>query len=244
MTFVIFCLLLFSIRLNFEIIKNILKHFVIVFSIIGRVTMKKYTNISRREFVAGMGLLGCLALNYPAAVLAERRLEKAKHSSASSAPEWASEHVWQTIAQVQETLFPAAEDVPGASDFGADVYLYNAIENPHADAEDKDFVMRGVGWLDDLTQQSFKKSFLQLTTAQQQEIIEQIVNSRAGRNWVSTLLSYILEALLADPVYGGNNNGIGWKWLQHQPGYPAPPADKTWDKLLQRRYTVASSRYE
>ena len=195
-------------------------------------------NISRREFMARMGLLGSLALTYPATALAELRVSKADHTSADSSPEWAGEPAWQTIARVQETLFPAAEDVPGASDFGADVYLHRAIENPNADAEDKDFIMRGVGWLNDLTQQSFKKTFLQLTRTQQQEIIEAIVKSRAGRNWVSMLLSYILEALLADPVYGGNKNGIGWKWLQHQPGYPAPAADKTWDQLLQRRYTV------
>lgn len=189
-----------------------------------------------------MGLLGSLALTYPAAALAELRESKAQLSKTSQrstglAPEWAGEPAWQTIAQVQEVLFPAAEDVPGASDIGADVYLHRAIENPNADGEDKDFIMRGVGWLNDLTQQRFNKTFLQLTNAQQQEIIEQIVKSKAGRNWVSTLLSYILEALLTDPVYGGNKNGVGWKWLQHQPGYPSPTADKTWDRLLQRRYT-------
>ena len=204
--------------------------------------MTDNTSISRREFISRMGLLGSLvgslALTYPATVLAELRTSKIKNTSAGSAPQWQNEPVWQTIAQVQETLFPAAEDVPGANDFAAVVYLHRAIENPDADAEDKDFIKRGVGWLDDLTQQSFKKTFLQLSTTQQQEMIEKIVNSRAGRNWVSMLLSYILEALLADPVYGGNKNGIGWNWLQHQPGYPAPPADKTWDKLLQRRYTV------
>jgi len=32
-------------------------------------------------------------------------------------------------------------------------------------------------------------------------------------------------------VYGGNPDGIGWKWLEHQPGYPTPPADKSWYKL-------------
>ena len=200
--------------------------------------MSDNAGISRREFMTRMGLLGSLALSYPATALAELRVLKANHRAVGSAPEWQSEAVWQTIAQVQETLFPAAEDVPGASDFGADVYLHKAIENPNADGEDKDFIMRGVGWLDDLAQQRLKKTFLQLTTTQQQEIIAVIVKSKAGRNWVSMLLSYILEALLTDPVYGGNNNGIGWKWLQHQPGYPAPAADKTWDRLLQRRYTV------
>lgn len=192
----------------------------------------KGSGISRREFMTRMGLLGSLVLSYPVAALAESRQIKHKQAVA----DWQKKAIWQTLAQVQEVLFPAAEDVPGASDIGAIVYLHTAIENPAADGEDKDFIFRGVGWLDDLTQQHFKKTFVQLETGQQQQIIEVIVKSRAGRNWVSTLLTYILEALLMDPVYGGNQNGIGWKWLAHQPGYPLPAADKTWGQLLQRRY--------
>jgi gluconate 2-dehydrogenase gamma chain len=47
-----------------------------------------------------------------------------------------------------------------------------------------------------------------------------------GKQWISTILRYILEALLTDPIYGGNPNAIGWKWLDHQPGFPRPPANK------------------
>ena len=197
--------------------------------------MKRNAGIGRRNFLVRMSLLGLLASAYPETALAERRKSK-KHDNAVPLPDWLQQPVWQTLSQVQEVLFPAADDVPGASDIGASHYLYNAIENPDADMEDKDFIFRGVGWLDDLTQQRYKKSFLQLTAIQQQETIEAIVKSRAGRNWVSTLLTYTLEALLTDPVYGGNKEESGWKWLQHQPGYPTPPEDKTWHQLLQRRY--------
>ena len=196
----------------------------------------KNTDISRREFMKRMGLLGSLALTYPVAALSELRQTKTKQALA----DWQTEPAWQTLAQVQEVLFPAAEDIPGAADIGATIYLHRAIENPKADGEDKDFIFRGVGWLDGLTQERYNKTFLQLTAEQQQEIIEAIVKSSAGRNWVSTLLTYTLEALLMDPVYGGNKNGIGWEWLQHQPGYPAPPEDRTWDQLLQRRYKSTS----
>ena len=47
-----------------------------------------------------------------------------------------------------------------------------------------------------------------------------------------------VEALLADPVYGGNFDQTGWRWLSHQPGFPRPSADKTWYRLapaVQRR---------
>jgi gluconate 2-dehydrogenase gamma chain len=191
-------------------------------------------DISRRQFIRRTSLLGSLALAYPAASLAELRVLKDRQVTVDGL----NNPAWKTLAAVQEVLFPAGENIPGASDIGATVYLYNAIENPNADGEDKDFIFRGIGWLDGLTRDQHKKTFVQLSTIQQDEIIRQIVKSRAGRNWVSMLLTYTLEALLADPVYGGNKNGSGWKWLQHQPGYPTPSADKTWDRLQQRRYKI------
>lgn len=197
----------------------------------------KNTGISRREFMTRMGLLGSLALTYPPGALAELRQSK------KAVPEsWQKLPAWQTLAQVQEILFPAAEDTPGARDIGASIYLYRAIENPSADGEDKDFIFQGVGWLNGLTRERHKKTFVQLNEAEQQVIIEVIVKSQVGRNWVSLLLNYILEALLMDPVYGGNPDGIGWQWLAHQPGFPAPPPDKTWDKLLQRRNTLPARK--
>ena len=200
-------------------------------------TDNKTAGISRREFITRMGLLGSLALSYPPSALAELR-----QSKKATAEKWQQQPEWQTLAQVQEILFPPGEDIPGASDIGATIYLHRAIENPGADGEDKDFIFRGIGWLDGLTQERHKKSFLQLSETQQQATIEVIVKSKAGQNWIATLLTYTLEALLMDPVYGGNPDGIGWKWLAHQPGYPTPPADKTWDKLVLRRHMTVERK--
>jgi len=55
------------------------------------------------------------------------------------------------------------------------------------------------------------------------------------------LLTYLLEALLADPVYAGNPNGIGWKWLQHQPGFPRPTKNKKYFKLDKHRYRTTKA---
>ena len=133
---------------------------------------------------------------------------------------WRSEDPWKTLAEVQEHMFPAAADAPGASDIGAIVYLHNTIENPAADGEDREFLFNGVGWLNDLAREKTGHAFVALDEQQKETLLRQIEESRAGRNWLSLLLTYVLEALLADPVYGGNPDGIGWKWLEHQPGYP------------------------
>jgi len=44
-------------------------------------------------------------------------------------------------------------------------------------------------------------------------------------------LYYLLDGLLSDPAYGSNHGEIGSQWLQHQPGFPRPPADKIYGKL-------------
>jgi gluconate 2-dehydrogenase gamma chain len=184
-------------------------------------------NISRRELLRRLAMLGSLAACYPLATLAERRTGV----ESEAPPVWRNEDPWKTLAAVQEHLFPAAADTPGAGDIQALVYLRNTIENPAADGDDREFVFNGVGWLNDLAQETLQQNFVALDEQQRETLLRQIEQSRAGRNWLSLLLTYLLEALLADPVYGGNPDGIGWEWLEHQPGFPRPPEDKTWYRL-------------
>ena len=183
--------------------------------------------ISRREFIGRLAMLGSLAASYPAAALEGLR------SKAISANEqaWLDQDPWKTIAAVQQHLFPSTQDSPGASDFQAIVYLRNSIENPLADGDDKDFIFNGVGWLNDLSRERYQRPFTEFDETEREAVLRQIEQSKAGRNWLSLLLTYLLEALLADPVYGGNPGGMGWKWLEHQPGFPTPPGDKSWYKL-------------
>jgi gluconate 2-dehydrogenase gamma chain len=183
--------------------------------------------ISRREFITRLTVLGSLAAAYPAAALQRLR----SHATSVNELHWLDQDPWKTIAAVQQQLFPSTEDSPGASDFRAIVYLRNTIENPAADGEDKTFIVNGVGWLNDLSRQRYQRSFTALDASEQETVLRQIEQSKAGRNWLSLLLTYLLEALLADPVYGGNPGGIGWQWLEHQPGFPTPPEDKSWYKL-------------
>jgi len=185
-------------------------------------------DITRRTFMEQLAMLGALAATFPASALAQMRLDAAKPEFQ---PDGLKEDPWKTLSDVQQHLFPAADDTPGASDINATVYLYNVLENPAADPEDREFVMNGAGWLNELAQDKYQQSFSGLDTAHREMALRQIEQSRAGERWLSKLLTYILEALLADPVYGGNPDGIGWKWLEHQPGFPTPPADKSWYKL-------------
>ena len=70
-----------------------------------------------------------------------------------------------------------------------------------------------------------------LTLQEKETILRAISKSRAGENWLSNLVGYIFEAMLSPPSYGGNPDGIGWQWLEHQAGFPLPPMGKRYYEL-------------
>ena len=142
---------------------------------------------------------------------------------------------WLTLASVQEHLFPAGDDAdqasPGAKDIAALRFLRNMLDAPDTGSEEKEFILNGVNWLNDLSLKNHKTKFILLNTENKETILRQIETSNAGSRWLSLMMNYLIEALLSDPVYGGNKDQQGWKWLEHIPGFPAPTVDKVYFKL-------------
>ena len=141
---------------------------------------------------------------------------------------------WRTFAAVQQQLFPDDGNGPSAMDLNAALYLKFVLEAEDTDQDDRAFIEKGIEWLNDLAQDTRSQVFVACSYAQRTDLVSEIAKSRAGERWLAFLLTYILEALLTDPVYGGNPQGMGWQWLQHQPGFPHPPKDKMYTDLLKR----------
>ena len=136
------------------------------------------------------------------------------------------------VTAVQEHLFPQGPDSPGAADINAAAYLEWAITAPGIDPDTKNTIVNGVGRLQDASRERFDVTFERATFSQREQLLRYLAdNTRWGRAWLSLMLYYLFEALLSDPVYGGNPDKVGWKWLHHQPGFPTPPADKIYGKL-------------
>ena len=186
--------------------------------------------LSRREF---MSILAAATAAYPLSSLAESRTNKISADN--------HKEPWLTISAVQQHLFPEEKSSPhsiGAKDIQALGYLRATMKTPDFDKEKEDLIHNGVSWLNDLAKQQYSTNFIQLDSNAKEKILRRIETSNAGARWLSTLLTYLLEALLADPVYAGNPNGIGWKWLQHQPGFPRPTENKKYFKLDKHRYRI------
>ena len=176
--------------------------------------------MDRRKF---MLVLGSVAAAYPLSLLVKKR------AAAVAAPALAEP--WRTLDAVMEHMLPAEPNSPGSRDIQAVAYLQNMLLAPDVPEDDRRFILDGVGWLNDLAKKERATDFVGLNHEQREQILRGIEQSRAGERWLSAVLTWLLEALLSDPVYGGNPNGKGWKWLQHPPGYPTPPPNKMYFKL-------------
>ena len=178
--------------------------------------------VSRRRFLKGTGALlsGLLLPWLPEGV--------------RSGEEPPTDSLWLTLAAVQARLFPDDGNGPGAAAIHADTYLRRTMTLPRFPAAERDFILQGPHWLNELARQEHGRPFAALTNERQDALLTRIARSEAGDQWLSLLLLYIFEALLTAPVYGGNPGGIGWRWLEHNPGFPLPTAANTFDRILEK----------
>jgi gluconate 2-dehydrogenase gamma chain len=139
---------------------------------------------------------------------------------------------WYTFAATQQRLLPDDGDGPDAKSINATRYLKFVLDAPDTDPADRKFILDGVDWLNRLAISRYTGVFANCEPAEQDSLLHEITRSQAGERWLSFLLTYLIEALLSDPVYGGNPDAIGWKWLQYTPGFPRPPANKRYVDLI------------
>lgn len=184
------------------------------------------SGLNRRAFLIKTGaasLLMGLIGSKPMVSLADD-----KNASILSVTEF-NAHQQAVVEAVQIQLFPNDGDGPSAKDLNAFRYLTWALEDPDNLVDgDQAFILQGIGWLEDLSISTQGASFIKLNSNEQDAVLKQISQSRAGENWLSLLLYYLLESLTLDPIYGGNTEGVGWQWLAHQPGFPRPIKGKTY----------------
>lgn len=188
---------------------------------------KKKTQ-GRRNFLksaAGMGSLATLASFTPLSSYAKE--QASLNSKIKSDP-------WLTLDATLNQLLPSSDSGPSARDIKATNYLYQVMTTQPTEQEEKDFILKGVGWLNGYANTEKSANFVQLDDADKEKLLQGISQSRAGRNWLNTLLSYIFQAMLAPESYGGNPKGVGWQWLEHQPGFPLPERGQRYYELPAR----------
>lgn len=138
---------------------------------------------------------------------------------------------WEVMDAVLDHLFPSEKQAPGAKDVYATAWIHNALVMPDTEQSHRNFMRDGLLQLEKLAHKIHQTSFLKLTEEKRESTLRTLEEDGDGRAWLRETLRYILEALLTDPIYGGNPNSIGWKWLKHQPGFPLPVIGKRYFEL-------------
>jgi len=131
--------------------------------------------------------------------------------------------LWTTLAALLDHLLPGAPGVPSAARIGAAEYLYATMRHPRFDFEIRDFIFEGASWVEQASQSGYGRPFERLDASSREWILRLVLaENPRGTAWLSTLMNHLLEALLGDPIYGGNRGEAGWRWLGHTPGAPRP----------------------
>ena len=178
--------------------------------------------LSRKKFIGGIFMGGLLA-SLPTVSMLGKSINTTKILS---------QNQFSIVASVQKILFPSDGNGPGAYDVMADKYLLWVLSDVRMDPEEKEYIIDGIGWVDETAEENFSKSYTQLSQSEKEELIADISNESWGSSWLSVMLTFIFEALLSDPQYGGNTEEIGWKWLHHNPGYPRPTEALLYPEIL------------
>ena len=138
--------------------------------------------------------------------------------SSSTASIFISDTPLQILKVVQQDLFPKEK----IDDSNAYAYLSIVLNHSCISEEDKNFLKNGTKWIDEEALTRYNKTYTELSPNTRQKILYIISKESWGNSWIKTVLTYIMEATLGDPIYGINKNQTGWKWLEHESGLPRP----------------------
>lgn len=181
--------------------------------------------LSRKKFVKTM-LLGSAAMQLPWLSACQNR----RFFPGDTSP--LTNHQFKVLQAVQNVLFPSDGNGPGAYDVNADTYLLWVLNDEELDPDENRYIIEKLDKFETLTKEKLGYSFIDLNPREQHVMVEQVSELKWGKRWLSRLLTLIFEALLLDPSYGCNPEGIGWQWLNHDPGSPRPDKDHIYPNIL------------
>ena len=119
---------------------------------------------------------------------------------------------------VQKDLFPFAQEL----NVNMPQYMSIILAHSRISETDKEFILNGVKWLNEEAVAMYEKLYTKLTSNERQSVLKNIVQESWGESWISTLLTYTMEAIFSDKIYGVNPQEKAHKWLAFDMGLPRP----------------------
>lgn len=188
--------------------------------------------LSRRKFVESLVLTG-VAMQLPWLQSCESKAE----IPANIEP--FNQQQFLDLRALLSVLFPDDGNGPGAQELMVDRYVLWVLKDDQADLEETDFLIKHTKLFSEEVQKREGDSFATMSNGQQTKLLKNLLKETDWcTRWSSRLLTLIFEALLLDPQYGVNPNEVGWKWLEHNPGYPRPAKEHLYPSILKKKNEV------
>jgi len=123
----------------------------------------------------------------------------------------------ETLQSACARILPGDRD-PGAIEARVVDYFERELARPEM-ALIRTNVLAGIVALDRHAGRSGGKRFIALAALEQDEVLRQVqAGSERGADFLRILVVLTLEGFLGDPRWGGNANGIGWRFIGYGPG--------------------------
>jgi gluconate 2-dehydrogenase gamma chain len=159
------------------------------------------------------------------------------NSCSSDTPEQGNELLTgEQVAILKAMLmkfFPNDGNGPSAEDLRSYEYVMWTLRDNGANPDDNRYIIDGILWINETSQELYQKNFLDLDPTEQDKAVEELMRKDYGNDWSSILITFIFESLVMDPIYGCNPDGVGWKWLNHTPGYPQASEPLRYENILE-----------
>jgi gluconate 2-dehydrogenase gamma chain len=183
--------------------------------------------VDRRSFCAliaagcpALGLLGCKRNGAPPSTVPTPCV--VEHRTAANG-RVLTQPEWTTLEAACARIIPTDDD-PGATEANVVNYIDAQLSMPHF----KSFRHTFSDGLKELDRLASGGTFVSLPAAKQDQILTRMERGvrmgrrRSSRQFFRLLLTFSLEGYLSDPVYGGNRDQAGWRFIGFEVRPPRP----------------------
>ena len=129
-------------------------------------------------------------------------------------------HQVRTASAIFDSMFPADVYSPSATEIGVVEYVDRALAGACSDEAEN--YRLGLAALDQASLRLHGKAFADADHDQHCALIAALergelreLRTQSPRSFFDTLRAHLQEGLFADPMYGGNRDKLGWKFLKH-----------------------------
>lgn len=172
------------------------------------------TKRTRRQFLKYTGVATGAAALGPTLF---KQLGLASTSAAQYSPVTLTQTELSTLQAVMSRLIPADEELGGAPEARAHVYVDRSLNNSYA--HQLPLYQDGLAGLNQTAQANGADSFADLSPDMQDELLSRLENGELdgqienGSDFFGVVRQHTLEGTFCDPIYGGNHDFIGWDLL-------------------------------